>query len=306
MLFKKQLTIACLAAVGLLSIFGRYNPAHAQTPIDAGTVEAWSKKFLGWHYYPDHVIRPNPGIKGYDKVRMVDCPTVFQIPGDEKWYMTYIGFDGRGYQSFLASSDDLVRWTQLGLAMGYGPKGHFDHGGVVLGAYLYESYDLDAPRILKKHNGKYWSLYGAYPRQGRLRVAARLRRRRIERQRPQLEMRQKRPHPLRASTRLWRMGKRLYLPTVARRTQWQILRLLQRGQRKHRTNGPGVFRRPAKLVAKSRKPGPQEPSGRVRFAVLLGPQGLPRRRPLDNVVFRRRATRSSEHRSSSHHGGVLS
>jgi hypothetical protein len=50
--------------------------------------------------------------------------------------------------------------------MGFGPKGEFDHGGCVLGAYLYESYDVKAPRLLKKRDGKYWSLYGAYPRQG--------------------------------------------------------------------------------------------------------------------------------------------
>ena len=134
--------------------------------IDAATVEQWSKKFLGWHYWPKYVIGPKPGVVGFEAVHMTDCPTVFQLPGDPKWYLSYIGFDGQGYQSFLASSDDLVHWRQLGLAMGYGPKGEFDHGGVVLGAYLYDSYDLAAPRTLKRHQGKFWSLYGAYPRQG--------------------------------------------------------------------------------------------------------------------------------------------
>jgi len=37
---------------------------------------------------------------------------------------------------------------------------------VVLGAYLYEDYDVKSPRTLKKKDGKYYSLYGAYPRQG--------------------------------------------------------------------------------------------------------------------------------------------
>lgn len=45
-------------------------------------------------------------------------------------------------------------------------KGDFDYGGVVLGTYLYVSYDIKAPRILKKKDGKFWSLYGACPRQG--------------------------------------------------------------------------------------------------------------------------------------------
>ncbi|MBN2293152.1 MAG: hypothetical protein JXM70_12045 [Pirellulales bacterium] len=157
---------ACFVLIGVSLLYGNANPAQAGTPIDETTVEAWSKKFLGWHYYHQHVIASKPGIKGFEDVRMVDVPTVFQLAGDRQWYMTFIGFDGKGYQSFLATSDDLVHWKQLGLAMGYGPKDRFDHGGVVLGAYLYESYDLDAPRVLKKHDGKYWSLYGAYPRQG--------------------------------------------------------------------------------------------------------------------------------------------
>ena len=39
-------------------------------------------------------------------------------------------------------------------------------GGCVVGAFLYESYDLKAPRLLKKRDGRFWTLYGCYPRQG--------------------------------------------------------------------------------------------------------------------------------------------
>jgi hypothetical protein len=138
-------------------------PTHA---IDAATVEQWSKKFLGWHYWPRHVFPARPEIPGAVALQSTDVPTVYQLPGDERWYMSFIGYDGRGYQSFVAESDELIHWKKFRLAMGYGPKGEFDHGGVVLGAYLYESYDLKARRTLKRHRGKYWSLYGAYPRQG--------------------------------------------------------------------------------------------------------------------------------------------
>lgn len=134
--------------------------------IDLETVRQWSAPYRGWHYSPDHVIPAQPGIKGFEDIRMTDVPTVFQLPGDEKWYMTFIGFDGKGYQSFLAESDDLLHWGHLRLAMGYGPEGSFDYGGVVLGAFLYEDYDIKAPRTLKKRGTRYFSLYGAYPRQG--------------------------------------------------------------------------------------------------------------------------------------------
>lgn len=136
------------------------------TTIDAETVRQWSAPYRGWQYYPDHVIPAKPNIKGFESVQKTDVPTVFQRPGDAKWYMTFIGFDGKGYQSFIAESADLLTWSNMRLAMGYGPEGGFDYGGVVLGAYLYTSYDIKAPRLLKKKEGRYWSLYGAYPRQG--------------------------------------------------------------------------------------------------------------------------------------------
>jgi len=137
-----------------------------QSPVTEKEADAWSAKFRGWRYWPDHVIPASPGVEGYQDVGATDCPCVYQLPGDPTWYMSYIGFDGKGYQSFVAQSDDLLHWKQLGLAMGYGPKGEFDYGGCTIGAFLYESYDIAAPRVLKKHQGKYWTLYGSYPRQG--------------------------------------------------------------------------------------------------------------------------------------------
>jgi predicted GH43/DUF377 family glycosyl hydrolase len=134
--------------------------------IDKDTIELWSAPYLSWHYYPDHVIQPKPDISGYEDINKVDCPTIYQIPGDDAWYMSFIGFNGIGYQSFVAKSKDLIHWDNYQLAMGFGSKGEFDHGGRVIGAFLYESYDIKAPRLLKKYKNKYWTLYGAYPRQG--------------------------------------------------------------------------------------------------------------------------------------------
>ena len=142
--------------------------------IDADSVKRWSAPYRNWHYYPEHVIPAQPNIHGFENVRSTDVPTAFQLPDAKTWHMTFVGFDGDGYQSFVADSDDLVNWSNMRLAMGYGPEGAFDHGGVVLGAFLYDDYNVKAQRILKRHEGKYWSLYGAYPRQGRIRVATRL------------------------------------------------------------------------------------------------------------------------------------
>jgi beta-xylosidase len=159
---KMLSALLCLITVVLLAAAR----AGAEGSIDEATVKAWSAELRGWHYWPDHVIGSEPNIPGFPELHMTDCPTVFQLPGDEKWYMSFIGFDGRGYQSFVAESDDLVYWSNYRLAFGFGPEGSFDHGGRVLGAYLYESYDLAAPRVLKRLDGHFWTLYGAYPLQG--------------------------------------------------------------------------------------------------------------------------------------------
>lgn len=134
-------------------------------------LEKWAEPFKGWHYYEDFVIPPRPFRKDgqfpeYADVELADCPTVFRVPGRDRWFMTFVGFNGQGYRSFLASSKDLVNWTEEGLAMGFGQPGRFDHGGNVLGGFLYQSYDLKAPRLLKRHHNTYWTLYGAYRRQG--------------------------------------------------------------------------------------------------------------------------------------------
>jgi predicted GH43/DUF377 family glycosyl hydrolase len=140
--------------------------APASPVIDAETLRAWSAPFRGWHYWPTHVIPDCPSLPGATNILGTDVPTVFQIPGDEKWHMSFVGFDGRGYQSYIAESANLIDWGNYRLAMGYGPTNEFDHGGRVIGAYLYESYDLKAPRVLKRRDGKFWTLYGAYPLQG--------------------------------------------------------------------------------------------------------------------------------------------
>jgi len=139
----------------------------AAPDIDRETMDKWAAPYRAWHYWPEHVIPAQPNIPGHEEFHNTDVPCVYQVPGQtDKWYMSFIAFNGQGYNSFVAESIDLVHWTNPRLAMGFGPEGEFDHGGCVIGAFLYKSYDVKAPRLLKQRDGKYWSLYGCYPRQG--------------------------------------------------------------------------------------------------------------------------------------------
>jgi predicted GH43/DUF377 family glycosyl hydrolase len=145
---------------------GQGATAASLEAIDQAILDQWSAPYRNWHYWPTHIVPSSPIIGGISNLLGTDVPTVYQVPGSDKYYMSFVGFDGRGYRSFVAASDDLITWGNSRLAMGYGPTNEFDHGGCVIGAFLYESYDIKAPRLLKKRQEKFWTLYGAYPRQG--------------------------------------------------------------------------------------------------------------------------------------------
>ena len=62
-----------------------------------------------------------------DNYHKMDCPTVFRV--GNKWLMTYVvyngkdGLDGRGYETWMAESDDLLHWTTKGRILSYKDDG---------------------------------------------------------------------------------------------------------------------------------------------------------------------------------------
>ena len=156
-----------IAMVFCIVAIGGEKMTDTNTAIGGATLDQWSAPYRNWHYWPDHVIPADPKIAGHEDFKNTDVPCVYQLPGQTGiWHMSFVAFDGKGYNSFVAESTDLVRWSHARLAMGFGRQGDFDFGGCVIGAFLYESYDIKAPRQLKKREGKFWTLYGCYPKQG--------------------------------------------------------------------------------------------------------------------------------------------
>src|SRR3974390_1121358 len=78
--------------------------------IDSETVSNWSAPFRNWTYWPTPVIRKMQARPGATNILGTAVPTVFQIPGDEKLYMSFVAFDSKGYQSYIAESTNLVDW----------------------------------------------------------------------------------------------------------------------------------------------------------------------------------------------------
>ena len=95
--------------------------------------------------------------------RSVDCPFVFS--NDGLYYMTYIGFDGTGYQTGLASSKDLINWQKLGCILRRDPASPITRYNIAMNWIVRENM-LRSPGKLRKIRGRYLGVYHAYPNAG--------------------------------------------------------------------------------------------------------------------------------------------
>ena len=87
--------------------------------------------------YPQLILKATSSKADFDGIS-VDDPIVFRANG--RFHMLYIGFDGTGYQTGLAASDDLLHWTREALV---GPRDP---------ASPYTKYNLAISSILRDKN----------------------------------------------------------------------------------------------------------------------------------------------------------
>ena len=94
-----------------------------------------------------------------DNYHQIDCPTVYQENG--KWYMTYVcyngkdGLDGRGYETWLAQSDDLLHWKTLGRILSYQNEGwDMNQRG---GFPSLIDWNWNGSYEMMKYKGKHWN-----------------------------------------------------------------------------------------------------------------------------------------------------
>jgi predicted GH43/DUF377 family glycosyl hydrolase len=108
------------------------------------------------------VLAADPDPAAFDS-RAVDCPFVFHHAG--QFHMTYLGFDGTGYQTGLASSRDLVNWTRRGCILRRDPSNPITRYNVALN-WILRDLRLRSRGDLKKVNGRYLGVFHAYPNPG--------------------------------------------------------------------------------------------------------------------------------------------
>lgn len=87
--------------------------------------------------------------------KKMDCPSVFRH--GSKWYMVYIVFDGNGYETMLAMSEDLLRWQRVGKILSHHP-GAWD-ASQSAGYIALQDTTWGGTAELARHDGKYWMSY---------------------------------------------------------------------------------------------------------------------------------------------------
>ena len=92
-----------------------------------------------------------------NNAQKLDCPTIFR-KGD-LWYMSYIAFDGVGYETWLAKSKDLLNWQTLGRLLSH-PKDTTAWDAAQRAGYLsLINPDWGGTYALQPFNNKYWMSY---------------------------------------------------------------------------------------------------------------------------------------------------
>jgi predicted GH43/DUF377 family glycosyl hydrolase len=92
-----------------------------------------------------------------DDSKKMDCPTVFRK--GKKWYMTYLIYGGRGYETWLAESKDLLNWKHLGRILSFSSDTTVWDAHQKAGYLALLDTEWGGSYKLKKYNGKYWMSY---------------------------------------------------------------------------------------------------------------------------------------------------
>lgn len=86
----------------------------------------------------------------------MDCPTIFRM--HNKWIMTYIVFDGRGYETWLAESDNLIDWNIKGEILQFSDTNDWD-ANQKAGYPSLINYEWGGDYSINKYDNKYWMSY---------------------------------------------------------------------------------------------------------------------------------------------------
>lgn len=137
------------AACTMLLFFGSVTWTFAQTTVTQEEMQKVYDEVKTPYKYGLVVTPPSPD-------KMADSPSIFR-KGD-KWYMYYIIFDGRGYETWMAESDNLLHWETKGKVMSFSEPTDWDSNQKAGYLALIDS-KWGGSYKLKKHDGRHWMSY---------------------------------------------------------------------------------------------------------------------------------------------------
>jgi predicted GH43/DUF377 family glycosyl hydrolase len=91
-----------------------------------------------------------------DSLKM-DCPSIFRK--GKNWYMVYLIFGGRGYETWLAKSSNLLQWETLGRLMSFSDDSTQWDANQKAGYIGLQDLEWNGNYKWKKSGGKYWMSY---------------------------------------------------------------------------------------------------------------------------------------------------
>jgi hypothetical protein len=145
--FLASTLVASAAAAAPRSIYAATDPiAPYRTP----------------YKYPELIFKATGNKQDFDGLA-VDDPIVFRTNG--RFHMLYIGFDGTGYQTGLASSTDLIHWTRTALVGPRNPTSQYTKYNLAISSILRDK-NLHGSGEALKVNGRYLAAWNAYPGSG--------------------------------------------------------------------------------------------------------------------------------------------
>jgi hypothetical protein len=127
-----------------------------------GAVEDPAAPYRTPYKYPELLLKGTGDKRDFDSLS-VDDPIVFRTNG--RFYMLYIGFDGTGYQTGLASSNDLLHWKREALVGPRDPASKWTKYNLALSSILRDK-NLHGSGEALKVNGQYLGAWNAYPGAG--------------------------------------------------------------------------------------------------------------------------------------------
>jgi predicted GH43/DUF377 family glycosyl hydrolase len=87
----------------------------------------------------------------------IDCPTVFRKGNN--WYMTYLVFNGRGYETCLATSKDLLHWDSAGVLLSHSADTTLWDNSQKAGYIGLEDPTWGGSYAVQKFRNRYWMSY---------------------------------------------------------------------------------------------------------------------------------------------------